>query len=592
MPGVKHLFSILLCVFAITSHAQNVHLLTNNPALEIKSYDVLPDKNYNFNQILSLPFKQAGELKTSGTDYYWIKMVIENPYPNDESYRISLSLPLNYTLYLVEDNTWKSNRAGLAVPDKRRERGTIPCILKGNTKNVLYFKIDIRDIQSYGYNIKPTIILEKSISADSREDLLRLSWMICIIVLASFLCYNLYIYFHLKDSTYLYYLMAQIGAIIFITSFKHFFNVLLPFGIYNIRLNEDGSIFYYGLNALFLHIGLAVLIPGMIQLTRSFLQTKELLPVYDKILKYLCYIYIALELIPAIITITGVYYLDSYTLLYDNIAILIITSTIVTTNAVAYKRKVRAAKYFLLANTLPIIFATATAIYFIINAAPTYTNNTSVMPEMAILSQIFTFGVALIARVRVVNDELKIKELEIEKLEADIEITGYKRLLIEQENDTIIAAIQQEKDKNEALQQKLEANQRELVSNSLYIHQKNKLLADLKSQLHDIDSLYPHVKHPGLKGIKSSLKDSQYLDAEWDKFKLHFEQVHPDFFTDLRNRHPSLTNNELRLYAYFHINLSTKEIAALLSIEPASVRQAKARLNKKMGNLTGAIQSN
>jgi hypothetical protein len=352
-------------------------------------------------------------------------------------------------------------------------------------------------------------------------------------------------------------------------------------------LNADGSIYYYGLNALFLHIGLMIILPGMIQLTRAFLQTKELLPAYDRVLKYLCYFYIGLELIPAILTITGVYYLDNYTLLYDNIAILLITFSIVLTSAVAYKRKVRAAKHFLVANILPIIFATATAVYFIVNAAPTYTNIGSLLPEMAILSQIFTFGVALIARVRVVNDELKIKELAIERLEDDITLAANKQMLIEQDNDQITAAIQQEKDKNELLQQKLEANQRELVSNSLYIHQKNKLLADLRSQLHDIDHLYPHVKDPVLKDIKSSLKEGQHLDAEWDKFKLHFEQVHPNFFKDLRSLHPSLTNNELRLYAYFHINLSTKEIAALLSIEPASVRQAKARLNKKMA---GALQ--
>ena len=40
---------------------------------------------------------------------------------------------------------------------------------------------------------------------------------------------------------------------------------------------------------------------------------------------------------------------------------------------------------------------------------------------------------------------------------------------------------------------------------------------------------------------------------------------------------------QVRLHAYFHINLSTKEIATLLNIDPASVRRAKTRLLKKMG---------
>jgi len=64
--------------------------------------------------------------------------------------------------------------------------------------------------------------------------------------------------------------------------------------------------------------------------------------------------------------------------------------------------------------------------------------------------------------------------------------------------------------------------------------------------------------------------------------------VHPSFFNNLQTAHPQLTKYELRLYAYFHINLSTKEIAALLNIAPSSVRQAKARLNKKM-NLKHSI---
>ena len=260
------------------------------------------------------------------------------------------------------------------------------------------------------------------------------------------------------------------------------------------------------------------------------------------------------------------------------------TICIFITSVVAYRRKLRAAQHFLLANTLPIVFGTGTAVYFIINSAPTYTDNSSLMPEIGIISQIITFAVALIARMRSINEELHAKGREIGRLEADIAQSQHKRWLIERENEQISLAIQEEKDRNEQLQQKLDANHRELVSNSLYIHQKNKLLDDLKKQLQDIDHQYPHVKHPGLKSIKSSLKDHQFLDAEWDKFRLHFEKVHPGFFEALREKHPSLTNNELRLYAYFHINLTTKEIAALLNIEPASVRQAKARLNKKIGN--------
>lgn len=570
--------------------------LTNDAVLQISTYDVLKDQSYSFDQILkdtSLRFKQTTTLQTSAADDYWVKIVIENPYPNNESYQLSLSLPLNYTLYFYDNSkhNWMARRAGLSVPDKQRQRGVIPCVLQGDTNNTLYLKINTRDIRPYGYAVKPAIILEKKISFDSSENFLWYSWIAGIIVLISFAVYNYYIYTQLRDPIYRCYLAIQGGAILFITAFKHFFNLFSPITTYNVRLQPDGAVYAYDLNAFLLHIGAVIIIGGILQLTRVYLRTKELLPRCDKWLQCLFYGYLMFVLIPAIITITGIYYLDNYTLLYDNFAVLLIAFSVMITCMIAYKYKVRAAKHFLLANALTLVLVAGIAVYFIIHSAPIYHDNHSLLPEMAILSQIFTFAVALIARIRVVNEELKVKEQEMSRLERDIAETTYKRALIEKENELIILTIQQEKDKNDQLQQKLEANQRELVSNSLYIHQKNKLLEDLKNQLHDIDHLYPHVKHPGLKHISSSLKDGQYLDAEWDKFKLHFEQVHPDFFEKLQTDHPSLTKNELRLYAYFHIHLSTKEIAALLNIEPASVRQAKARLNKKIRFPTGTTSA-
>lgn len=108
------------------------------------------------------------------------------------------------------------------------------------------------------------------------------------------------------------------------------------------------------------------------------------------------------------------------------------------------------------------------------------------------------------------------------------------------------------------------------------------MLADLKQQIETLNKQSPNNKHKELSGIKSLLQTNLQLDNDWTRFKLHFEQVHPHFFERLAAKYPSLTKNELRLFSYFHINLSTKEIASLLNIDPASVRRAKTRLYKKM----------
>lgn len=497
-----------------------------------------------------------------------LKVVIANPYPNDERYRLSLSQPIFYQMII---DGKESNKTQVT-----------PITFKGNSTNTFYLKPDLHKIKPYGYAVHPDIQLEKEIVASHRDNILWISWLISISLLACFAAYNLYIYFQLRDRIYLWYLSVEVGAILYITSYKHFVTKVLPAQWHQVRVTPAGAVYSYDLNSFFLHIGGSMVLTSLLQVTRSYLRTRDLLPIYDTILKYIIVVYIFYGVIPGAITLSGLFYLDNYTLLYDNIFVLLIGLSILITSVVAYKKRIRAAGAFLLANMWPVVFATGLAIYFIINSSPDYSDNSSVLPEITIISQIITFTIVLVTRIRTVNEELDAKSYEIARLETDIAQGQHHRWLIEKENEQITQAMQAEIDRNDLLQQKLDVNNRELVSNSLYIHQKNKLLDDLKKQLHDIDELYPHIKHPGIKSIKSSLRDHQFLDAEWDKFRLHFEQVHPGFFEKLKVKHPTLTNNELRLYAYFHINLSTKEIATLLNIEAASVRQAKARLNKKL----------
>lgn len=73
------------------------------------------------------------------------------------------------------------------------------------------------------------------------------------------------------------------------------------------------------------------------------------------------------------------------------------------------------------------------------------------------------------------------------------------------------------------------------------------------------------------------------LDKDWEEFKLYFEDVHKDFFGQLKEQYPSLSPNELRLCALLKLNLSVKEMASLMGISPESVKMARHRLRKKLG---------
>ena len=58
-----------------------------------------------------------------------------------------------------------------------------------------------------------------------------------------------------------------------------------------------------------------------------------------------------------------------------------------------------------------------------------------------------------------------------------------------------------------------------------------------------------------------------------------------DFLKKVKNVHPELSANDLRLCAYLRLNLSSKEIAPLLNISVRSVEVKRYRLRKKMNLL-------
>ena len=58
--------------------------------------------------------------------------------------------------------------------------------------------------------------------------------------------------------------------------------------------------------------------------------------------------------------------------------------------------------------------------------------------------------------------------------------------------------------------------------------------------------------------------------------------MHSDFLTELKEKHPAITPNELKLCAYLRMNLSTKEIAKLMNISVRGVEISRYRLRKKL----------
>ena len=59
------------------------------------------------------------------------------------------------------------------------------------------------------------------------------------------------------------------------------------------------------------------------------------------------------------------------------------------------------------------------------------------------------------------------------------------------------------------------------------------------------------------------------------------EHSHSSYVEQLKEENPQLTSYELRLCSYMRSNLTNKEIATILNIQPESVKKAKQRLRRK-----------
>ena len=143
-------------------------------------------------------------------------------------------------------------------------------------------------------------------------------------------------------------------------------------------------------------------------------------------------------------------------------------------------------------------------------------------------------------------------------------------------------------------QAEIEHKKRELISSLIQVGNKNEALQHIKQQLMKIKEETPGTDrrfNSMIRDINSNIS----LDDDWDQFKIHFEDVHPEFFNRLGEKFPNLTPYEMKLCAYLKINLSTKEISQIMNVTIAAINKSRQRLRKKIGadpeeNLTKLMQ--
>lgn len=135
--------------------------------------------------------------------------------------------------------------------------------------------------------------------------------------------------------------------------------------------------------------------------------------------------------------------------------------------------------------------------------------------------------------------------------------------------------------KNETLRNEIKLKSKQLANTAMALVKKNETLQDIKKELtmnkDGFDNQYAFKKI--LKKVDNSIEHKD----EWKVFESNFNQVHEDFFKYLKEKHPILTHNDLKICAYIKMNLSNKEIAPLMNVSLRGLETNRYRLKKKLG---------
>ncbi len=169
-----------------------------------------------------------------------------------------------------------------------------------------------------------------------------------------------------------------------------------------------------------------------------------------------------------------------------------------------------------------------------------------------------------------IDSAIHVYRLQQENKELLQHLAEHNRLL-EQKVEHRTRELDEKNKENERLMQ------RELTLMALQLAQKNELLEALENRLKQVIHSTTSVLDDIAKEIHSSITD----EKAWEPFEKQFYNANPEFLQRLYNLCPTLTPMEIKVCTLLKINLSTKEIAHILSVSSDAVEFHRLNVRKK-----------
>lgn len=161
----------------------------------------------------------------------------------------------------------------------------------------------------------------------------------------------------------------------------------------------------------------------------------------------------------------------------------------------------------------------------------------------------------------ILTDKLKIIELQLENLK-QTEVIDKLRI--------------------ECIEREIMIKDNEQISHALAMEQKNQLISMINKKFTEAMQDKGSISLAELNGLVSTIKTHLKDSGDIDLFNQKLNQLHGNFFNDLKQAHPDLTKTELKFCAYLRLNLTGKQIASIQNVTIESIRKTRHRLRKKL----------
>ncbi|MEQ1743801.1 MAG: hypothetical protein ABMA02_00105 [Saprospiraceae bacterium] len=132
-----------------------------------------------------------------------------------------------------------------------------------------------------------------------------------------------------------------------------------------------------------------------------------------------------------------------------------------------------------------------------------------------------------------------------------------------------------------AMTQALEVQKRDITTVALH----NTQVLDNRRQVIERLTEIARQKKNAEESLRAFITELQTQEQVGDRARLvqeNIDRANTEFYRTLSARFPALSKSEVELCGYLRVNLSSKDIAALKNVAPASVKMSKNRLRKKL----------